>query len=132
MADKRGPRRGSGGSGGGGGGRGRPGGQGGSRGGRPPWSPRPPSGGGRPPSRGAPREGPPPWAAEEAPARGPGGPRRGRWQAVEVDSIAELAEALNSLRVTPDELVHLEPRVGDPELMDEGEGEGWIALVWAP
>jgi hypothetical protein len=51
---------------------------------------------------------------------------------VEAGSIAELADALNSLRVTPDELVHLEPRAADPELMDEGDGEGWIALVWAP
>ena len=124
AADKRTPRRGAGGFGGGGGGggasgRGRPGGGGGGGGGSRPggWQPRPPGragggGGGRPPGPPdrAPREAAP-WADRPAaPSRAPVRPiaaTAGRWEAVDAESLEEMAVALNSLGVSPEHLVHL-------------------------
>jgi hypothetical protein len=135
AADKRTPRRGGGGfsGGGGGGGRGRPGGGGGGRPGG--WQPRPPGrqGGGRPsgpPERGG-REAAP-WA-DRAPSRGPARPvgaSAGRWEAVEAESLDEMAAALNSLGVQPEHLVHLVAHVIEGEEGAQDSTEGWEALVW--
>src|SRR5205814_10187542 len=125
AADKRTPRRGAGGGGGGFGGGGRQGGGGGRGGGRQGgWQPRPPREPGRPErparARGSFSEPGAPWERPTAGAgRGPGaapGPRGGRWEAVDGETIEELAQALNALHVQPDHLVHLEERLGDPDL----------------
>jgi hypothetical protein len=57
----------------------------------------------------------------------------GRWEAVEADSLDELATLLNGLGVKPDHLVHL---IEIERPGDDTEGEagvslaGWLALVW--
>ena len=146
MADKRTPRRGAPGGGfGGGGGGGRPGGRppggGRSQGGwRPPPGGRPdrdarPDRPARPPARGGPRDAPPPWASDEsagAPESRRGRPPRatGRWEAVQADSLDELATALNELGVQPERLVHLAIQVHEGEDDDTEITEGYEALVW--
>jgi hypothetical protein len=56
----------------------------------------------------------------------------GRWEAIEADSLDELAVALNDLAVNPDRLVHLIEVERPSETSDEGEVTlaGWMALVW--
>jgi len=139
AADKRTPRRGAGGGGFGGGGR--PGGGGGRGGRQGGWQPRPPREPNRPDRSGRARgplpEPDAPWQGRERPTagagRGPGpmpGPRPGRWEAVDAETVEELAQALNALHVQPEHLVHLEQRIGDPDLDSGSLDEGWVALVW--
>jgi hypothetical protein len=54
----------------------------------------------------------------------------GRWEAVEAESLDEMAAALNSLGVQPEHLVHLVAHVIEGEEGDEDSTEGWEALVW--
>ena len=137
AADKRNPRRGGSGGGGPRGGGGNRGGQGG----RPPRQPSwqgPPRQPGRPdrggPGRGGPRETPSPWSDQRAPERSgprplPGPRSRGRWEALEVESLDELAVALNTLGVQPERLIRQVARSGEADA-HAPTAEGWVALVW--
>jgi len=54
----------------------------------------------------------------------------GRWEAVDAESLEEMAVALNSLGVSPEHLVHLVAHVVEGDEGGEDATEGWEALVW--